>query len=434
MAANTHDVLIIGAGMAGLAAARSLARSGLRVLVLEAQHHIGGRVLTRRVGDEVIELGAEFVHGRPPELWSLIEEAGLTVREREGARLNFHHGSLSVDSDETGIGGDGMDDAFQPLEDLRELDGSDLSFAEYLDRRPLPPEQRGPLISYIEGFNAADHRQISAASLGVQQRAEDAIEGSRLYHLVGGYDQLAQYLSVRIAAHGGNIRLGESAREIRWRSGRVNVLTGKGSFTAPQVIVAVPLGILQSERILISPRPDATLAAAAALRMGNVCRFTLLFRERFWAGLAPQPALNKLSFLFAFDQMPPVWWTPYPESGNSITGWIGGPRSSALAALEPRALGRLACASLAQIFGIDTRDVQQQLLGCYTHNWQNNPLILGAYSYVAVGGMDASRRMTEPLADTLYFAGEHTDVTGHWGTVHAAVRSGLRAARQILDV
>ena len=425
MAAGAHDVLLIGAGMAGLAAANSLASSGLRVLLLEAQHHIGGRVLTRRIGDQVIELGAEFVHGRPPELWSLIEEAGLAVREREGTRLSFHDGALHTDGE--------IDDTFEPLADLKNFDGPDLSFAEYLNRKPLPPEQRGALIGYIEGFNAADHRQISTASLAVQQQAEDAVDGDRLYHVVGGYDQLAHYLAGRITARRGSIRLGERAREIRWRSGRVTVLTGNDSFTAPQAVIAVPLGVLQSERILISPRPDAALAAAADLRMGSVCRFTLLFRKRFWAGLAPQPDLNELSFLFSYDQMPPVWWTPHPEPGNAITGWIGGPRSIALATLEPRALGRLACATLARIFHIDVHEVQQQLLGCYTHNWQNDPNILGAYSYVAAGGMDASRRMTEPLADTLYFAGEHTDVTGHWGTVHAAIRSGLRAARQILN-
>ncbi|HKR28102.1 MAG TPA: FAD-dependent oxidoreductase, partial [Acidobacteriaceae bacterium] len=232
MAAGAHDVLLIGAGMAGLAAANSLASSGLRVLLLEAQHHIGGRVLTRRIGDQVIELGAEFVHGRPPELWSLIEEAGLAVREREGTRLSFHDGALHTDGE--------IDDTFEPLADLKNFDGPDLSFAEYLNRKPLPPEQRGALIGYIEGFNAADHRQISTASLAVQQQAEDAVDGDRLYHVVGGYDQLAHYLAGRITARRGSIRLGERAREIRWRSGRVTVLTGNDSFTAPQAVIAVP--------------------------------------------------------------------------------------------------------------------------------------------------------------------------------------------------
>ncbi len=422
-----HDVLIIGAGMAGLTAARTLADAGRRVLILEAQHRIGGRILTQRIGDETLELGAEFIHGHPPELWALIQEAGLTARERGGAQIWFHNGAL-------GDSGSEVSHAFQSLEDLKDFNGPDLSFAEYLDHKQPSPEERTALIGYVEGFNAADHRQISAAALGVQQKAEDAIDSDRLYHLVGGYDQLPQYLADRIAESGGSLRLDEPVREIHWQPGHVEALTLNGSFTARQAILAVPLGVLQNNRILITPRPDSTLAAGSNLRMGNARRFTLLFRERFWASLCPQPALAELSFLFAFDQMPPVWWTPHPESSNSITGWIGGPRSAALeaAALDSNTLGREACATLARIFGIPADRVQQQLLGCYTHDWQNDPFALGAYSYVATGGLDASRQMSTPVADTLYFAGEHTDLTGQWGTVHAAIRSGLRAAAQIL--
>ena len=72
------------------------------------------------------------------------------------------------------------------------------------------------------------------------------------------------------------------------------------------------------------------------------------------------------------------------------------------------------------------------MLGCSTHNWQADPNALGAYSYIGVGGLDAPERLTEPVAETLYFAGEHTDTTAQWGTVHAAMRSGLRAAQQVL--
>ena len=426
MSDDQSDVLVIGAGMAGLTAARALAEAGLHVVILEAQDRVGGRILTRRIGDEVLELGAEFIHGRPPELWALIEEAGLTAREREGTQLCFEDDALKVCDEE-------MEDISRPLEDLKSFQDPDISFAEYLDREQPSADERSAIIGYVEGFNAADHREASAAALGVQQKAEDAIDGDRIYHLVGGYDQLPQYLASRIAKSGGSIRLGQPAREIRWRSNHVEAVTTSDSFTARQAVLAVPLGILQSNRIAIMPRPDATLAAAAKLRMGNVRRFTLLFRERFWASLSPQPALEKLSFLFAFDQMPPVWWTPHPEHSNSITGWVGGPRSAALAGLDANELGRRACITLARIFGMDAGPVQEHLLGCYTHDWQNDPFTLGAYSYVATGGLDASCQMTEPLAGTLYFAGEHTDVTGHWGTVHAAIRSGLRAAAQILD-
>ena len=167
--------------------------------------------------------------------------------------------------------------------------------------------------------------------------------------------------------------------------------------------------------------------------MGQARRFTLLFAERFWEGLPPQPALSELSFLFAFTEMPPVWWTAHPEASNTITGWVGGPRSAALTGLDAKTLGDKACATLARIFGLRSKRIHALLKGCYTHDWQHDRFSLGAYSYVAAGGLDASRQMTEPVADTLFFAGEHTDITGHWGTVHAAMRSGLRAAEQILS-
>lgn len=426
MSGSANDVLIIGAGMAGLTSARTLAESGLRVLVLEAQDRIGGRILTRRIGDEVVELGAEFVHGHPPELWDLVKEAGLTVRERDGSQVCFEGGALKRCGEE-------IDEVSQPLEELKDFRGEDISFAEYISRKRLSDEERTEIIGYVEGFNAADHRQMSTAALAFQQKAEDAIESDRLYHLVGGYDQLPQYLASRIAEAGGEIKLNEAVQQVRWQPGHVEAVTSDASFTARRAILAVPLGILQSSRISITPQPEATLAAAAQLRMGNVRRFTLLFRERFWHGLAPQPALADLSFLFAFDQMPPVWWTPRPEPGNILTGWVGGPRSAALEARDADELGRTACATLAHIFSLPAEQIQHQLLGCYTHDWQNDPFTLGAYSYVATGGLDASRKMTEPLSSTLYFAGEHTDITGHWGTVHAAMRSGLRAAAQILD-
>jgi monoamine oxidase len=94
-------------------------------------------------------------------------------------------------------------------------------------------------------------------------------------------------------------------------------------------------------------------------------------------------------------------------------------------------IGRRGCEALAKIFGVDVGRILGLLAGCYTHDWQGDQFALGSYSYVAAGGLEASRRMAEPVEGTLFFAGEHTDVTGHWGTVHAAMRSGLRAAAQV---
>src|SRR5258705_299740 len=162
MTDNTYDVVVVGAGMAGLTAARALAEAGLKVLVVESQDRIGGRIWTRHVGDEAIELGAEFIHGRPPELWALIDEAGLETYERAGSQFCFEDGALT---DCSGL----MDEVFRPVEKLEDFDGPDMTFAEYLDRVQTPIEKRGRIIVYAEGFNAADHREDSLAYLGARR-------------------------------------------------------------------------------------------------------------------------------------------------------------------------------------------------------------------------------------------------------------------------
>jgi monoamine oxidase len=413
--------------MAGLTAARTLAEAGRKVLVVEAQDRIGGRIWTRHVGDEAIELGAEFIHGRPPELWALIDEAGLETYERGGTQICFEDGELSKC-------GSVMEEVFEPLEKLKEFKGPDMSFAEFLDREQTPAEERGPMTGFVEGFNAADHREISAASLGAQQKAEDASGSDHNYRLRGGYDQLPRYLSERITEFGGRVLTGTPVREIRWEQGHAEIVSDLWNFNAPHVVVTLPLAVLRSGSVKIAPQPHQILEAAERLRMGQARRFTLLFAEKFWENLPQQPALNEMSFLFAFTEMPPVWWTPHPEPSYTITGWAGGPRSAALTGLDAKTLGSKACTTLARIFGLRKERIHKLLKGCYTHDWQHDRFSLGAYSYVATGGLDASRRMTEPVEDTLFFAGEHTDVTGHWGTVHAAMRSGLRAAEQILSI
>jgi monoamine oxidase len=95
-------------------------------------------------------------------------------------------------------------------------------------------------------------------------------------------------------------------------------------------------------------------------------------------------------------------------------------------------LGDSACEALSEIFSIEADDIRAQLVETYSHDWQRDGLYFGSYSYVPAGALDACSKMTVPVSHTLYFAGEHTDTTGNWGTVHAALRSGSRAAQQAL--
>ena len=433
------DVLIVGAGMAGLAAARVLAERGLQVIVVEARDRVGGRVYTEAVGEGVfVEHGAEFVHGRIPELWALLQEAGLETVERQGTMLREDGRGGGVSDEE-----DREEGFFSSLEQLADLPGDDLSFAAWLEGTDLPAWQRDALTGYVEGFNAADARRISARSLGIQQRVEDASEGDRGWHLPAGYARLPEYLAEKATEAGADIRLGVAVHVLRWREGEVVLSAKGGDLRAPRCVITLPLGVLHaanssapgSVRIEPEPRP---LFEARRLAMGHVVRFTMVFRERWWAALAPTAtlsaeALQTASFLFTPERMPPVWWTRRPELEQHATlvGWVGGPCAEQLRGKTAAELGELACRDLAEAFGIGEDVVRDALTGTYTYDWSADPYAGGSYSYVPVHALDAPDAMTIPVADTLFFAGEHTETYGYWGTVHAALRSGLRAAQQI---
>lgn len=429
--AHDFDVVVIGAGMAGLTAARALLQQGRRVAVLEARDRVGGRVLSKRVdGGDVVELGAEFVHGRAPELWALIKEAGVETVEREGTMLRAEDGRVVEDED-------GNEDTFAPLEALENWSGPDKSFAEWLAASDVEDWQRPMLLGYVEGFNAADAAKISAQSLGVQQRAEDETEGDRAWHVRGGYAQLAEFLAAQVKELGGEVRLGWAVDTVRWREGNVEIETGRGVVHAAKCVVTLPLSLVQkindSDGVRFLPEP-AAIAHARRLCMGKAARFTMVFASAWWlqSPVGEKEALSRMSFLFTEGHTPRVWWTSGGEQEGlpTLTGWAGGPSAEALQGRSAGELGREACTALAQVFGVAEDTVRSELVATYTHDWAEDGMSCGAYSYVAAGAMDAPARMGEPERDTLFFAGEHTDVTGHWGTVHAAIRSGLRVAEQ----
>jgi len=420
------DVVVAGAGVAGLIAGRGLAETGLRVVLLEAAERVGGRVHTiRPLGSELaVELGAEFVHGRPAELLALIEEAGLTLTEREGQFFQFENGRLSAAQWD--------DSAFDVLEELPEE--GDRTFAEFIAEKKLPAEVAARITGYVEGFNAADARVIGTAGLRKQQQAEDAIEGYRSFRIVEGYDRVPLFVRDRFLAAGGSLHLNTEVTRIEWKRGEVRVQTANAAtpeVKAPKAVIALPLGVMQAGTVKISPMPEVAEGAIRKLVMGAATRITLVFRERFWetAGAALGATLGaapELNFLFARSEPVPVWWSSSQDAAM-LTGWLGGPRAAAGPVGE--ALRDVAMTALGNVFGRD--DLDELLMGWYTHDWQRDPLSRGAYSYAPAGAAQASEVLAEPIEDTLYFAGEHTDTTGHWGTVHAAVRSGLRVVGQI---
>ena len=426
---DTFDAVVIGAGVAGLAAARVLAEAGRRVALLEARDRIGGRIHTVAAvqGELPVELGAEFVHGLPAELIDLVDEAGLTRFELDGdsrcagpGRIGARLGPCSDQHE--------VHQLFEALGHVQLSPNSrDLSFSEFVGQRKVRPEVAASATNYVEGFNAADADRISVRALAKQQVAEDAISAERIFRVAEGYMRVPEFLLGRFRDAGGEFFRSMAVRSITWEHGQVEVATDTSRvLAAKSAIVTLPLGVLQARRVAFSPQPSEILKAADSLVMGPAARVVYEFDSAFWKEFT---SLKGVSFLFAPDAAPPTWWTTCPKPGSTLTGWIAGRKARRV---EMDLLPEMGLETLSTLLDSPLHDVKRHMLRWHMHDWLIDPHSLGAYSYVPRGAIGASEQMSIPVEQTLFFAGEHTDTSGHWGTVHGALRSGYRAASQIL--
>lgn len=440
---SSTDVVIIGAGVAGLAAARELHDAGLRVAVLEARDRIGGRIVTHREPGitDPIELGAEFIHGDADETQAVLDEAGLRSVDIEGRRFESRAGRLRV-----------ADDFWQRLHRVMRLLPTavrdDETFREFLNRRPggrREAHNRRLALQFVEGFMAADPDRVSSHSMAGTDDPTGDPAAQRMGRVVDGYDRVVEALAKPLARF---IRLSTLVTRVRWKPGRVEIESrsaGDGrkrpTVRAARAIVTVPLGVLQAPfgafgSIDFDPPLDGKARAIAGMAMGSIMRVVLRFKTRFWtekslAARAGLPSLESLTFIQSDDDDFPVWWTQYPLRAPMFVGWRGGPKARALDRLSPVELTDRAVTALARTWRLPPRRLEALLAGSWSHYWDNDPLSRGAYSYQLVGGTTAPTELARPLRGTLYFAGEATAPDGRLGTVDGAIASGQRAARQV---
>jgi monoamine oxidase len=438
------DVLIVGAGVAGLSAGLELARAGLRIEIFEARDRVGGRIFTHHDStlNHPIELGAEFVHGLPPEIWQPVQQHNLKATEVDGDLWCSIDGKLQkcnffAQADKI-LGA--MDDEFKN----NDRNGHDESFLDFLARR-FPgkdlEEAKQWATGYVSGFNAADPGQVSVRWLVDSRRADEQIEGDRAFHIAGGYQTLIDIFLRELKHRNAEIRLNTIVTNIKWNSDLVEIFANgpqpETKFFSSRALITLPLGVLQTAGFVrFEPElPIQKQAALEKLAMGKVVRVTLCFRERFWKDLRGAPdsrSLDDLSFLFSRDSFFPTWWTQMPEPVPIITGWSPAHAAESLAGISKDAIVDKAIESLSNVLRVDKSQVQAQLTGSYFHDWDSDPFSCGAYSYVKVGGEGCQQVLGSPISNTLFFAGEATDTSGHNGTVHGAIASGQRAAQDIL--
>jgi len=439
-------VLVIGGGVSGLAAACELGRAGVPVRILEARDRIGGRVLTLHdvPCDAPIELGAEFIHGRPPETLDLLKKANAQISE--------------VDGDSWCVSGRGLSncDLFSDVDSILDAmndSDHDESFSSFLERCFPNPRSaamrkaKQKATSYVSGFNAADPELVGVQWLVKGMRAEGEIEGHRAFRSQNGYTDLLNIFQQQLNEYGVTVSTGCVVERVAWKAANVEVAVrdrnGSSVLEAPRVLITLPVSLLKAEAgqpgvVQFEPSlPREKIRALDNLEMGKAIRVVLCFRERFWEAIKPSAgggaSMTDMSFLFSQDDWFPTWWTLMPQKKPIITGWAPFRCAERLSGRGYSFVTDRSLKTLSGLLGPSVQELQGLLREAYFHDWQMDPFSLGAYSYGKVGANEAQEVLAEPVDNTLFLAGEAIDTSGHNGTVHGAIASGCHAARQILQ-
>ena len=439
---SQSDVVVVGGGVAGLAAAGELARRGLDVVLLEARDRFGGRVhTTRPAGWPVpVELGAEFVHGGNRALWRALGKAGAeTLRTPEHAWWSDGDALSS------------MDDAFERIAGVMgAIDEERVgrrSFAAFLDREGarFPPLDRDLARGFVEGFEAAPLDEMSARAMsGVElDPADQRVIEQGQSRLVDGLERAARAarprtlraLVGRERGCGARLLLRSEVAAVKWRRGSVEVVTrSRDTHRARAAIVTVPLAVLQARsgrgRVRFDPEPRRLARTWDGMRMGHVARVVLRLDPRRLDSVLPA-ALRRdprgFGFVLSRADGFPTWWSL--RDLGVVTGWVGGPRARRMAGLARGAVVARAAASLAQVLHVRADAARSAIVDGAWHDWTRDPFARGAYAFTAAGRDEWHERLAQPVGGVLWIAGEAAATGEAVGTVHGAMASGLAAAR-----
>ncbi|MFN8023729.1 MAG: FAD-dependent oxidoreductase [Acidimicrobiales bacterium] len=414
--ATTADVIVIGAGMAGLSAARRLVDAGRRVIVLEANAIVGGRLRTDRSLGVAFDLGASWIHGIDGNpITDLAAAAGAPTVALDFDDVSaFDQGGARWTDDDFGAAEERYEALLEQVMDAGD-DGD--SFEEILDE--IEPDWADDRLRqfFVSTYLVFDTGDLDRLSAGLFDEGE--VFGGPEVVMSDGYDRLATYL-----AQGLDVRLGELVASVDATGDGVVVSTASATYTATDVIVAVPLGVMKAGSIRFTPElPGSHLEAIEGVGFSAVDKFLLVWDEVFW---------NDTDFLVYSPERRDVfnWFlnvdSLVPGTPALMTfSYAHEARESETASDDE--IVALAMTHLRDMYGDDVPDP----VAMRRSAWANDPFTLGSYSFTSVDTrMDHFDVLATPVG-RVHFAGEHTS-RAYFSTVHGAHLSGLRAADEIL--
>ena len=425
-------MVVVGGGVAGLAAAGRLVAAGRSVLVLEARSWLGGRVHTviDRSSHHPVELGAEFIQGNPQGLLEIVRDAGLELLEVPERHVRSRGGDMHALPDIEALVG-------------RLLDGvavdQDVPVAEIIRAQQgrFTRQEIEAITAYLEGFHAADLERFGSAALRENQVADVADDG-QMFRIAGGYGQLVSHLAAPLDSALAEVRTDTVVTQVHWYPGTVDVEArsagGHLRFSADQAVIAVPLCSLKGRpeeegTVNFDPLPVGWRSALTALEMGLAHRIDLRFETAWWMRQHHHPPM----FVHGKNEPFPVWWAGSPPDAPFLTGWVGGPRAKNLAGQTIDQLIPLALRSVSNIFGVPGETLAGSLRSAHSYDWTSDPFSRGAYSYGGIHAAAARQALRQPVKDTLFLSGEALTDGGRNATVPGALSSGLQTATLALQ-
>jgi monoamine oxidase len=417
---KTKSIIIIGAGISGLAAAKKLQDKGFKVTVLEAQDKVGGRLRTNRSLGFSFDEGASWIHGIDKNpISSLAQEAGMTTFTTVDDQSKKSYDIGGVLRSETAYQKT-EDEYYDMLDTLMKNGNSSQSF-ETLFNKLYPEKAKDRLWKFfLSTYLTFDCGDLDKLSSLIYNEGEEFTGVEKI--ATNGYDTIATYLAKSL-----NIQLNQRVTAIDYSNSKIKVNHSGGLSEADFVLVTVPLGILKANKIQFNPSlPAAKQTAIEKVGMNCVNKFLLTWETAFW------------------DDTQYISYTP--ETRDKFNYFVNikkiNPTLNALMTFAyadyARKTETMSEAEVINEIMTHLKDIYGKNIPNPTHllrtKWQNNENSFGAYSYTAVG---TEMKHFDDLASTvnkkLFFAGEHTNAD-YYSTVHGAYLSGIREADKIIDL